>query len=49
MQWLVDNKEEFEERQKYIKKLIEEKNEKMIQLRFEMNALQFIYDTLSWE
>lgn len=49
MEWLVDNKEEFEERKKYIEKLIEEKRIKVEKLKMEISSLTFLNDVLKWD
>jgi len=52
MEWYVDNKESFEERQKYIGQLIDEKQKQIEKLKFEASCLFFLYTTLKnigWE
>jgi len=52
MEWYVDNKESFEERQKYIEKIMKEKQKQIEKLKFEASCLFFLHTTLKnngWE
>jgi len=46
MQWTVENKAEFDNRQKYIIRLIDEKTVKIKEIQFEINALFYLHTTL---
>ena len=49
MQWLVNNKNDFNERKKYIENLISEKRVMVEKLKMEIASLTFLNDILKWD